>query len=70
MSDMVAANQTILVVGGGTSGMTAALQAAEVGNQVIVVEKSPSVAYGRNGKDAGLDGQIVPAKKREEIAGK
>ena len=43
MSDIVATNQTILVVGGGISGMTAALEAAEVGKQVIVVEKSPSV---------------------------
>ncbi len=43
MSDIVATNQTILVVGGGISGMTAALEAAEVGKQVIVIEKSPSV---------------------------
>jgi len=39
MSDIVATNQTILVVGGGISGMTAALEAAEVGKQVIVIEK-------------------------------
>lgn len=43
MSDIVATNQTILVVGGGISGMTAALEAAEVGKQVIVIEKTPSV---------------------------
>ncbi len=43
MSDIVATNQTILVVGGGISGMTAALEAAEIGKQVIVIEKSPSV---------------------------
>ena len=29
-----------------------------------------SVAYGRSGKDAGLDGQIIRAKKLEEIAAK
>jgi hypothetical protein len=29
MTDVVATNQTILVVGGGISGMTAALEAAE-----------------------------------------
>ena len=29
-----------------------------------------SVAYGKSGKKAGLDGQISPAKKLEEIAGK
>lgn len=43
MSEIVATNQTILVVGGGISGMTAALEAAEVGKQVIVIEKTPSV---------------------------
>jgi quinone-modifying oxidoreductase subunit QmoA len=43
MSDIVATNQTILVVGGGISGMTAALEAAEVGKQVIVIEKTPSI---------------------------
>lgn len=29
-----------------------------------------SVAYGRSGKDAGLDGQIIRAKQLEEIATK
>lgn len=29
-----------------------------------------SVAYGRDGKDAGPNGQIVPARKLEEIAGR
>ena len=43
MSEPVATNQTILVVGGGISGMTAALEAAECGKQVILVEKNPSV---------------------------
>lgn len=43
MSEIVATNQTILVVGGGISGMTAALEAAEVGKQVIVVEKRPFI---------------------------
>ncbi len=37
----VATNQTILVVGGGISGMTAALEAAETGKQVVLVEKNP-----------------------------
>ena len=35
MSEVIATNQTILVVGGGISGMTAALEAAECGKQVI-----------------------------------
>ncbi len=43
MSEIVATNQTILVVGGGISGMTAALEAAECGKQVILLEKNPSI---------------------------
>ena len=43
MADIIATNETILVVGGGVSGMTAALEAAECGKQVILVEKNPSV---------------------------
>jgi len=43
MADIIATNETILVVGGGISGMTAALEAAEYGKQVILVEKNPSV---------------------------
>jgi len=43
MSEVIATNQTILVVGGGISGMTAALEAAECGKQVILIEKNPSV---------------------------
>jgi quinone-modifying oxidoreductase subunit QmoA len=43
MTEVVATNQTILVVGGGISGMTAALEAAECGKQVILLEKNPSL---------------------------
>ena len=43
MTDVVATNQTILVVGGGISGMTAALEAAECGKDVVLVEKNYSV---------------------------
>jgi len=43
MADIIATNETILVVGGGISGMTAALEAAEYGKQVILVEKNPGV---------------------------
>jgi len=39
----VATNQTILVVGGGISGITAALEAAECGKDVVLVEKGPSL---------------------------
>jgi len=40
MSD-TAGNGAVLVVGGGISGLTAALEAAEVGNDVFIVEKNP-----------------------------
>ncbi len=43
MADAVATNETILVVGGGISGMTAALEAAECGKDVVLVEKNPSL---------------------------
>jgi quinone-modifying oxidoreductase subunit QmoA len=43
MQSAIATNQTLLVVGGGISGMTAALEAAECGKQVILVEKSPTL---------------------------
>jgi quinone-modifying oxidoreductase subunit QmoA len=43
MTDVVATNETILVIGGGVSGMTTALEAAEAGKQVILVEKRPYV---------------------------
>jgi len=43
MTEVIATNQTILVVGGGISGLTAALEAAETGKQVVMVEKRPYV---------------------------
>jgi quinone-modifying oxidoreductase, subunit QmoA len=43
MTASIATNQTILVVGGGIAGMTAALEAAECGKQVILVEKTPAL---------------------------
>lgn len=43
MTASIATNQTILVVGGGISGMTAALEAAECGKQVILVERSATL---------------------------
>jgi monoamine oxidase len=39
----IATNQTILVVGGGIGGMTAALEAAECGKQVILVERNATL---------------------------
>ncbi len=43
MTAVVATNETILVVGGGISGMTAALEAAECGKDVVLVEKNASL---------------------------
>jgi quinone-modifying oxidoreductase, subunit QmoA len=43
MTAPIATNQTVLVVGGGIAGMTAALEAAECGKQVILVEKTPTL---------------------------
>lgn len=43
MTDVIATNETILVVGGGISGMTAALEASETGKQVVLVEKNATV---------------------------
>ncbi|MDH3670438.1 MAG: FAD-binding protein [Gammaproteobacteria bacterium] len=43
MTDVVATNETVLVVGGGISGMTAALETAECGKDVILVEKEPAL---------------------------
>jgi len=37
----MADNGTILVVGGGISGLTVALEAAEVGREVVIVERNP-----------------------------
>jgi quinone-modifying oxidoreductase, subunit QmoA len=42
-SETVATGETILVVGGGIAGMTAALEAAECGKRVILVEQAPTL---------------------------
>ncbi len=41
MADAQSTNQSILVVGGGMSGITAALEAAEAGYDVVLIEKNP-----------------------------
>ncbi len=43
METAIATDQTILVVGGGISGMTAALEAAECGRHVVLVERSATL---------------------------
>ena len=40
---MNAENRKILVIGGGISGLTAALEAAEAGAQVVLTEKGPNL---------------------------
>ncbi len=41
MTDEQGTSGAILVVGGGISGLTAALEAAEVGNDVFIIDKNP-----------------------------
>ena len=43
MTASIATSQTILVVGAGISGMTAALEAAECGREVVLVERSATL---------------------------
>ncbi len=43
MTDEQGTGGAILVVGGGISGLTAALEAAEVGNDVFLIDKNPSL---------------------------
>jgi quinone-modifying oxidoreductase subunit QmoA len=43
MTASIATTETIVVVGGGISGMTAALEAAECGQQVVLLERGPSL---------------------------
>jgi heterodisulfide reductase subunit B2 len=37
---------------------------------VVYYSNLMAVAYGRSAKDAALDGQIIPAKKLDELAAK
>jgi len=43
MTASIATTETVVVVGGGISGMTAALEAAECGTQVVLLERNPSL---------------------------
>jgi quinone-modifying oxidoreductase, subunit QmoA len=43
MTAPIGTSQTILVVGGGISGITAALEAAECGHQVLLLERGPAL---------------------------
>ena len=43
MADAQNGNRTILVAGGGITGLSAAVEAAEAGFQVILVEREPSL---------------------------
>ena len=43
MTDSIASSETILVIGGGISGMTTALEAAECGKEVILIERNPAL---------------------------
>ncbi len=43
MADAGPRSQTILVVGGGIAGITAAVEAAEVGHEVVLIERGPAL---------------------------
>ncbi len=43
MTDKTSRSRTILVVGGGISGITAAVEAAEAGHDVVLIEKTPTL---------------------------
>ena len=43
MSDTTPRSRTILVVGGGIAGVTAAVEAAEAGHDVVLVEKTATL---------------------------
>ncbi len=43
MTASIATTETIIVVGGGISGMTAALEAAECGREVVLLERGPAL---------------------------
>ncbi len=60
MANAQATNQTILVVGGGMSGITAALEAAETGYDVVLVEKEP-LPGGAGRTAAPIFPQTVPS---------
>lgn len=66
MSEVIATNQTILVVGGGISGMTAAIEAAETGHRVILVEKEPSLG-GRVARNSKYYPKLCPPSCGLEI---
>jgi heterodisulfide reductase subunit A-like polyferredoxin len=44
------ASGTILVVGGGISGLTTAIETAEVGYEVFLIEKNPYLSGSRKGR--------------------
>ena len=68
MTAVVATSQTILVVGGGISGIAAALEAAECGKDVVLVEKIPPSAGARCSSTGTFPSCAIRAKKLEEIA--
>ncbi len=43
MANVGPVSQTIVVVGGGISGITAAVEAAEIGCDVVLVERGPAI---------------------------
>jgi flavin-dependent dehydrogenase len=84
VTNSIATSQTILVVGGGIGGMTAALEAAECGDiyqseinknkgtklamPVVYYSQLMTVAYGGSLNEAGLDGHVIQPERLRQIA--
>jgi quinone-modifying oxidoreductase subunit QmoA len=66
MSEVVATTRTILVVGGGISGMTAALEAAEAGADVLLLEKGASLGGWVSQLSRGHPTLCPPARTLED----
>ena len=66
MSEVVATTRTILVVGGGISGMTAALEAAEAGADVLLLEKGASLGGWLSQLSRGHPTLCPPARTLED----
>ena len=54
------AENKVLVVGGGFSGLTAAVEAAEAGSDVIIVEKNPYLGGQGNAAEQVLLENVSP----------
>ena len=59
----MAENKKVLVIGGGFSGLTAAVETAEAGFEVIIVEKNPYL-WRKSYADQQVLPEALPAELR------